>query len=109
MSPYSLGQGEYPLKADRLARKGIFKIASYIPGKSIEEVQKEYGVKRWVKLASNENMLGPSPKALEAIRKELPNIHRYPEGPCTILRQTLAQKFSLPEMKVVISNGADNL
>ena len=97
------------MKIEKLARKGIFKIASYIPGKSIEEVQKEYGVKRWVKLASNENMLGPSPKALEAIRKELPNIHRYPEGPCTILRQTLAQKFSLPEMKVVISNGADNL
>ena len=109
MSPYSLGQGEYPLKADRLARKGIFKIASYVPGKSIEEVQKGYGAKRWVKLASNENVLGPSPKAIEAIRKELSSIHLYPESPCSILRQAIGQKLSLPEKRVVISNGADNL
>jgi histidinol-phosphate aminotransferase len=97
------------LKIEKLARKGIFKIISYVPGKSIEEVQKEYGAKRWIKLASNENLLGPSPKAVEAIRKELPNIYLYPEGPCTILRQALAQKFSLPESMVVVSNGADNL
>ena len=97
------------MKIEKLARKGILKITSYIPGKSIEEVQKEYGMKRWIKLASNENMFGPSPNALEAIRKELSNIHLYPEGPCTILRQALAKKFSLPERMVVISNGADNL
>ena len=97
------------MKIERLARKGILKITSYIPGKSIEEVQKEFGAKRWIKLASNENLLGPSPKAVEAIRKELPNIYLYPEGPCTILRQALTKKFSLPESRVVISNGADNL
>lgn len=97
------------LKAKKLARKGILKIASYIPGKSIEEVQREFGAKRWVKLASNENLFGPSPKAVAAIRKELPNIYLYPEGPCTILRQALAKKFSIPEEMVVISNGADNL
>ena len=92
-----------------LARKGILKITSYVPGKSIEEVQKEFGPKKWVKLASNENLLGPSPKAIAAIRKELPNIYLYPEGPCTILRKALAEKFALPEGRVVISNGADNL
>ncbi|MBM4278167.1 MAG: histidinol-phosphate transaminase [Deltaproteobacteria bacterium] len=92
-----------------MARKNILKIASYIPGKSIEEVQKEYGAKRWVKLASNENVLGPSPKAIEAVRKELSTVHLYPEGPCSILRQAIGQKFSLPEKRVVISNGADNL
>lgn len=97
------------VKIERLARKGILKINSYIPGKSIEEVQKEFGTKRWIKLASNENLLGPSPKALAAIRKELPNIYLYPEGPCTILRKALSKKFSLPESMVVISNGADNL
>jgi histidinol-phosphate aminotransferase len=97
------------LKIQKLARKGIFKIASYVPGRSIEEVQKEYGAKRWVKLASNENVLGPSPKAIEAIRKELSSIHLYPEGPCSILRQAIGQKLSLPEKRVVISNGADNL
>jgi histidinol-phosphate aminotransferase len=102
-------RGEKKLRAENLARKGILKIISYVPGKSIEEVQKEFGAKRWVKLASNENLLGPSPKAVAAIRKELPNIYLYPEGPCTILRKALAQKFAIPERMVVISNGADNL
>jgi histidinol-phosphate aminotransferase len=97
------------LKIDRLARKGILKIASYIPGKSIEEVQKEVGAKKWVKLASNENVIGPSPKSIEAIHKELSTIHLYPEGPCSALRQAIGQKLSLPEKRVVISNGADNL
>src|SRR4030042_821402 len=97
------------MKIERLARKGILKIASYVPGKSIEEVQKEFGAKRWVKLASNENLLGPSPRAVAAIRDELPHIHLYPEGPCTILRKAMAKKFAIPEERIVISNGADNL
>jgi histidinol-phosphate aminotransferase len=97
------------VKAERLARKGILKMTSYIPGRSIEEVQREFGAKKWVKLASNENLLGPSPRATEAIRKELPKIYLYPEGPCTVLRQALAEKFSVPEKRVVVSNGADNL
>ena len=85
------------------------KITPYVPGRSIEEVQKELGAKRWIKLASNENLLGPSPMAIRAIQKELSNIYLYPEGPCTVLRQALARKFSLPERLVVVSNGADNL
>jgi len=97
------------LKIENLTRKGILKIESYVPGKSIEEVQKEFGAKKWVKLASNENLLGPSPKAIAAIRNELHNVHLYPEGPCTVLRKTLAEKLAISEKKVVISNGADNL
>jgi histidinol-phosphate aminotransferase len=97
------------MKVEKLARKGILKIISYVPGKSIEEVQKEFGTKRWSKLASNENLLGPSPKAVAAIRKELPSIYLYPEGPCTVLRKALAERFAMPEGMVVISNGADNL
>ncbi len=107
--PQNIKRGGKELKAENLARKGILKITSYVPGKSIEEVQKEFGAKRWIKLASNENLLGPSPKAVAAIRKELPNIYLYPEGPCTILRKALAKKFAIPERMVVISNGADNL
>ena len=80
-----------------------------MPGKSIEEVQKEFGAKKWTKLASNENLLGPSPRALTAIRKELTKIYLYPEGPCTVLRKALAEKFAIPEEMAVISNGADNL
>src|SRR4030042_33412 len=97
------------MKIERLARKGILNIMSHSPGKSIEEVQKEFGAKRWIKLASNENLIGPSTKAVAAIRKELPNIYLYPEGPCTVLRKALAGKFAIPERMVVLSNGADNL
>jgi histidinol-phosphate aminotransferase len=104
-----LGKRGETLRVKKLARKGILKIESYVPGKSIEEVQEEFGAKKWIKLASNENLLGPSPKAIAAIQEELPNIYLYPEGPCTVLRQALAQKFSIPEGMVVLSNGADNL
>jgi len=97
------------VKIERLARKGILRIAPYIAGKSIEEVEKEFGTKKWIKLASNENLLGPSPKAIEAMSQELHTIYLYPDGPCPLLRQALAQKFSLSEKMVVISNGADNL
>jgi len=109
MKRHRVRKGEISLRVEKLTRKGIMKIASYIPGKSIEEVQREYGAKRWVKLASNENLLGPSPRALEAIRKELPNIHFYPEGPTPLLRKALAKSFSLGEENIVTSNGADNL
>jgi len=97
------------MKIEKLARKGILNIISYIPGKSIEEVQNEFEAKQWTKLASNENLLGPSPKALIAIRKELPKINLYPEGPCTALRRALAKRFAIAEGMVVVSNGADNL
>ena len=97
------------MKIEKLARKGILEMVSYIPGKSIEEVQQKFGAKRWVKLASNENLLGPSPRAIEAIRRELPKIYLYPEGPSTALRKALAKRFALPVGGVVISNGADNL
>jgi histidinol-phosphate aminotransferase len=97
------------MKIEKLARKGILDMTTYVPGRSIEEVEKEYGKKRWVKLASNENLLGPSPKAIRAMEKELRSVYLYPESPCTVLRQALARKFSISEGSIVLSNGADNL
>jgi histidinol-phosphate aminotransferase len=97
------------MKIEQLARKGVMELIAYVPGRAIEDVEKEYGVKRWIKLASNENLLGPSLKVVKAIREELRNIHFYPEAPCSILRTALARRFSLGEGNVVISNGADNL
>jgi len=85
------------------------KFGGLCPGQGHRRSWKKYRVKQWIKLASNENLLGPSPKALAAIRKELPGTHFYPEGPCTVLRQALAKKVSLSEKKIVISNGADNI
>ena len=97
------------MKIEKLARRGILEMKAYVPGRPIEEVEKQFKVKRWIKLASNENLAGPSPKALAAIRHELSNIHYYPEAPCTVLRKALARRYGLRQESVVISNGADNL
>jgi histidinol-phosphate aminotransferase len=64
-----------PLVADYIQN-----LTPYPPGKPIEELEREYGIKNSIKLASNENALGPSPKAVEAIKAALGKLHRYPDG-----------------------------
>ena len=73
----------------------ILNIAPYVPGKPIEEVERDYGIRDSIKLASNENPLGPSPKALEAIQQAMTTLHRYPDDAGYELRKRLAQKFYL--------------
>lgn len=90
-------------------RKELANLRPYIPGKPIEEVQKEYGVREVVKLASNENQLGPSPKALEAVRRELENINIYPDPGCMELRRKLAEKHGLEVENIVVGNGGEQL
>jgi histidinol-phosphate aminotransferase len=67
------------------------------------------GVGRVVKLASNENPLGPSPRALEAAAAALPSLHRYPDAPATALREALAERLSVAPSQVVIGNGSTDL
>ncbi len=86
----------------------------YVPGKPIEETQREFGLKRVVKLASNENPLGPSPKALAAARKSLAEQHRYPDAGAYSLRQALVRTLSTPERRVapdelMLGNGSNEL
>ena len=76
--------------AKELANPGVRNLSPYQAGKPIEEVQRELGLDRVIKLASNENPLGPSPKALAAIRGVLHNIHLYPDAGGYKLRQALA-------------------
>jgi len=90
-------------------RKDIDKIQTYTPGKPIEEVRRELGLKDIIKLASNENALGPSPKAMAAIRKSLGNLHRYPEGGCPILKKKLAATLDIPAKHILFGNGSDEL
>ncbi len=71
----------------------IYKINPYIPGKPIEEVEREKGIKNIVKLASNENPLGPSPLALKAVKSYLKNLNRYPDGSGFYLKQELVNFF----------------
>jgi len=90
-------------------RKDIDKIQAYTPGKPIEEVRRELGLKDIVKLASNENALGPSPKALTALKKAADDLHRYPEGGCPVLKKKLADRLDVPEKCLLFGNGSDEL
>ncbi|THF78422.1 histidinol-phosphate transaminase [Cohnella fermenti] len=89
------------------ARAALDRMTPYTPGKPIWEVKSEYGLDRIVKLASNENPLGPSPKALEAIREMLPELHRYPDDRARLLVRTLAKRYGLPEGCFLATNGGD--
>jgi len=90
-------------------RKILDKIKPYSPGKPIWEVQKEFNLDNVVKLASNENPLGPSPKALDAISNFLTELNRYPDANATLLKGAIASYYSLKEQQLIIGNGADEL
>ena len=90
-------------------RPCLEKITPYEPGKPIEEVKRELGVQDVVKMASNENPLGPSPLALEAIKEYLPQINYYPDGNCYYLKEALAEHLALTEKNIIVGNGADEL
>lgn len=96
-------------KQYNLVRKEILGLKPYIPGKPIEEVKRELGLKEVVKLASNEISIGPSPLALEAIREEIENINLYPEGSSRLLREKIAYKLNLNKEMIIVGNGADNI
>ncbi len=84
-------------------------LTAYPPGKPIEEVEREYGISGSIKIASNENPLGPSPKAVEAIRAVLGNLHRYPEGNCYYLRQAVAERFDISPASLIFGNGSNEI
>lgn len=81
----------------------------YEPGLSLEQAARESGLREVVKLASNENPLGPSPLALQAARAALARVHRYPDGPATALREALARRLDVSSSQVVIGNGSTEL
>jgi len=92
-----------------LIRKGILDLKPYTPGKPIEEVKRELGLKEVVKLASNETSIGPSTLAVEAIKREVENINFYPESSSRLLREKLAKQLNLSEDFIIVGNGADNI
>ena len=87
----------------------IYKINPYIPGKPIEEVEREKGIANIVKLASNENPLGPSPLALKEIKASLKNLNRYPDGSGFYLKQELVNFFNLKSENFILGNGSNEL
>ncbi len=96
-------------EAKDLIRKHIIKIDPYEAGKPLEEIKRQLGLKEVIKLASNENPLGPSPRALEAIRKNLPLINRYPDSKGFYLKRKLARAVNVEPENIVLGNGSDEL
>lgn len=92
-------------------RSAIDDITPYSPGKPIEEVARELGIDpaTIIKLASNENPLGPSPKALEAMRNNLDAVRLYPDSDSFLLRQALADKLGFPAEQFIIGRGSDEI
>jgi histidinol-phosphate aminotransferase len=90
-------------------QRGLDAIKPYTPGKPIQEVEREYGLKDVIKLASNENPLGSSPKALEAAREALCRVNYYPDGQNYELRHALAAKLNVAPEQLVVGNGADGI
>lgn len=84
-------------------------LTPYQPGKPIEELEREYGVHNSIKIASNENPLGPSPKAVAAITAALSDLHRYPDGDCFYLKQRLAEKLGVDRTRLILGNGSNEL
>lgn len=87
----------------------ILAIEPYKPGKPLEELEREYGIGDSVKLASNENPLGPSPKALAAIGEHLKRLHRYPDGGGFALTAKIAAKLGIKADAIVLGNGSDDV
>jgi histidinol-phosphate aminotransferase len=87
----------------------VASLTPYVPGKPIEEVEREYAVTNVAKLASNENALGPSPKALAAAREAAAKVNLYPDGAAFYLRNALAAKLGVEPREVFVGNGSNEL
>ncbi len=87
----------------------IEQLKPYIAGKPIEETQREYGVKRVIKLASNENPLGPSPKAVAAIKKSMKDLQLYPDASGYRLRHALSKLEKVSFDEIVLGNGSNEV
>jgi histidinol-phosphate aminotransferase len=87
----------------------IASLSPYVPGKPIEELERELGITRAIKLASNENPCGPSPKGVAVLGEIGPTLHRYPDGGGRRLRVALAERWKLTPDHVILGNGSDEI
>ncbi|HOW42924.1 MAG TPA: histidinol-phosphate transaminase [Candidatus Omnitrophota bacterium] len=92
-----------------LVRKNIRSVEAYVAGKPIEETKRELGLSSVIKLASNENPFGPSPKALAAMKKAIGEVNRYPDSQSFYLKKKLALALRIKPENIVLGNGSDEL
>lgn len=96
-------------KLDDIIPEYIATLTPYPPGKPIEETERELGISGVIKMASNENPLGPSPKAVEAIAGALTNLHRYPDGSSYYLREALSKKLGVTPKQLFFGCGSNEV
>jgi histidinol-phosphate aminotransferase len=94
---------------DRLVPSYIERLVPYVPGKPVEELERELGIQNAVKLASNENPLGASPRVAEALAGAAASFGRYPDAATHALRETLAAHHGVPMDEIVVGNGSNEL
>src|ERR671937_2712194 len=92
-----------------LLRPALAGLVPYEPGKPVEEVQRELGLERVVKLASNEGPYGPFPAALEALERVQLELNRYPDGGAYLLRRALAERHDVRQEEVAVGAGSDGI
>jgi histidinol-phosphate aminotransferase len=92
-----------------LANPGVQKISPYQPGKPIDELKRELGLDDVIKLASNENPLGASPRAIEAIEREVLDVARYPDGNGFVLKDAIHRQFGFPHGQITLGNGSNDI
>jgi histidinol-phosphate aminotransferase len=92
-----------------LAPEWVRSLEPYPPGLPIEEVERKHGIRGSIKLASNENPLGPSPRALDAIARGLSSLHRYPDGATFYLRRRLAERHGVAPEEILVGNGSNEI
>jgi len=84
-------------------------IPDYFPGKPVEEVERELGIKEAIKMASNENFWGPPPRVRQAISDKIRQLNEYPDSGCFLLRETLSKKFGVEPNQVIVGHGSNYL
>ena len=87
----------------------IQSLKPYVAGKPLEELEREYGITDAIKLASNENPLGPSPRAIKAIQQAVSKLNRYPNGGCFDLCDRISERFGIAKECIIIGNGSDDI
>lgn len=92
-----------------LATAGVQTLQPYQAGKPLAELEREYGIHNAVKLASNENPLGPSPRVIEQLSTLLPELARYPDGNGFGLKQALADRHAIPANRITLGNGSNDI
>lgn len=93
----------------QIYRQTIMSIKPYVPGKPVEEVERELGISDVIKLASNENPLGPSPAAMQALHELAPKVSAYPDGNCYYLKNALAAQLGFGAENLIVGNGSDEI